>query len=253
METKTEHHEVKKDAHGKTEHHTVETHKTDAAEANHFVAQAEKIEQRFKFREILIFLLVLGLGMAAAWGINRAIKNNKDKETKAPDSSIELPNYGTPDPGITNGNQPAASQTPASQPSTPYAYPTPKQAAVPVVYTSNDFGFTFNLPVGWAHAIEESTNHEVVFYDQLNSGVISSVEIYENSSNESVDSLIAQLSRSQSVHNVHKVTINGHEWVEFDSSSGTFNHGIVTVHNNRIYYINGELSKPEFASKLSFF
>jgi hypothetical protein len=251
MESKTEQHIETSDEHGKkVEHHHTETHTKQPTHAEH-----GKVEQKFKLREVIIFLLVLGLGMAGAWGINRAMQHNKDKTAEAPNSNnkIELPSYGTPEasnpPAQNEATGDAMSRPATSETSAPSPAP---RVAVKVQYKNNTHGFMYDLPAGWAQAVEESSTREIVFYDQLHAGVISSIEVYENAGSETLDSLVVQLSRSQSVHNVRKIVINGHEWVEFDSTSGSFNRGIATVHSGRVYYINGELSKPEFAQHLRF-
>ncbi len=259
METRTEQHVQKSDKSGKTEQHTVtETHRPEPPRRTviEVPVAPEKVEQRFKLKEIIIFLLVLALGMAAAWGINQASKDNKDEDAVAPEETIELPEYGTPEAATPTPNQ-SAPDTTTPSPRTdgndntittpPYQSPAPAQ---PVVYKDATFGYTFTLPLGWAQAVEESTAQETVFYDTLHQNVISSIEVY--SDGETIDSLFDQLSRSPSVYNVRRVMINDHEWIEFDSSSGSFNHGVATVHNNLIYYINGELSRPEFVQKFSF-
>lgn len=214
--------------------------------------------------EVGTFILILGLGVFAAWGINQFAENDEtDTETLA-----ELPNYPSPDSSTDDsameespetedvmedngfmeenmpGDQEVAGDTTVNNPSTAPA-PTAE------TYQSMSLAFSMLLPVGWTTSAE-STPTEVVFYDTLHSGVISSVEVYDNSSNESLESLMEQLRRGPNISGVRRVTISGTEWIEFFSSASTFNRGIVTIKNGRIYYLNGELSKPAFADNLRF-
>jgi|GEM_PF-3875051 len=202
-------------------------------------------------KEIAIFVVILGVGVLAAWGINQISDDDKD------DAVAELPVYGTPsapvdnsaatDDGSTDDGQ-QTYQTPEVTYGTPVAPPAPTQAQT---YQNAGLGFSMTLPIGWTDA-SESTAREIVFQDTLHAGVISSVEVYDNTSGDTLDSLMNQLNRTPNVSNVRQITINGVEWIEFSSSAGTFNRGIVTIKNNRIYYLNGELSKPGFADDLKF-
>jgi len=211
-------------------------------------------------REILIFVVILGVGVLAAWGINKLSENDKDDSEPV----AQLPTYTTPNTGSTGnqGDSPATDyQTPPAttpeEPSAPqYGTPSPTQPdpvvpSQPQIYKNTSLGFSITLPIGWTDA-PESTAKEIIFADRLHANVISSVEVYNNNSGETLDTLMNQLQKSPSVSNVKKITVNGIEWIEFTSNSGTFNRGIVTIHNGKIYYLNGELSKSPFATALKF-
>lgn len=263
MDTKIEHHEEKKitkpEGTEKVETHI--EHTSHGEEHEEFAATAHAIEQRFRFKEVIIFLIILALGMVAAWGINKAVKNTDNKNEAAAPGDVELPTYETPRVADQNnntnqGSSPAPSTTGDAMTHEEGSSSTGTQTARPAVVSSNyqnsGLGFSYQLPAGWSNAEAESTTNEIVFYDTLHQWVISSIEVYSNAGGETLDSLMPQLNNSSTIHNVHKVVINGKEWIEYDSSSPSFNHGLVTIHGNRIYYINGELSKPQFASTFAF-
>jgi hypothetical protein len=137
---------------------------------------------------------------------------------------------------------------------TPITQPTSTPATVPAPETqfnfrSNALKFSFNLPNGWQEDVMRDSEHSIAF---INNSLQKQgfVEVYENTSGETISSAEAALQGSPSVISVTKTTLNGQPALFFKGANG-YQDGVVTLSGGRIYYIRGDLAhEPALAGFL---
>lgn len=170
----------------------------------------------------------------------------------------------TPTPGLTPTFVPPfpGDEAPTPTPTTPFPTgvsprnPTPSPpstssgpTAGPRIYNFPQHGFDLTLPAGFI--ADGNLGNKVLIFNSSTGQQTGYVEIYSNSSNETLNSLSAYLQGSPDIHTVRQTNVGGVAAVEFLSNSSEKS-GIATIYNNNIYYFRGNAASSNIASKVKF-
>jgi len=134
--------------------------------------------------------------------------------------------------------------------------PTPRPTPTTVVldnltylYKNPVFGFEIALPKTWQ--ARTSGTSSVNFINTSIGKSVGYIEVYGNNENQSLGDLTVSLENSPDVTQISYTTLDSQPALKFTATTSQKS-GLATVFNNRIYYLRGDLAKPEVAAGFKF-
>lgn len=208
---------------------------------------------------IILALTAAGIGIYYYW-------QNRNSDEKAAETAEDIRNvFNAPAPSSGSFTPPSPSDQYASFPPSnstlsatstqnnnnvdqnniPPAYPTPRVIGNKT-YRHNTWGFELTIPGDWT---AQENGNKVFFYNAAGGGPIGYVEVYNNTSGETLDTLRQILEGSPSVHSVTETSFAGQPALRYTAVPSSAS-GVAAIYNNRIFYIHGSLT-TEYNMKFS--
>jgi len=244
-----------------TQEHTIEKHTITAHTDQH---TSDSPPPKPKFWTILgvIFLALIAgaIGVYFFW-------KNRNPENKITETAQSIRNiFNTATTTSNSFTPPAPNDQYSSFPGTTSAPPTPAPLTInppsatttpPVsnppaiagnkTYRNMLLNFEVTTPGDWT---TQERNSKIFFYGS-NGSEQGYVEVYENTSGETLDTLQNILKGSRSVTNVTRTSFGGQPALTYTANPSSAG-GVAVIYNNKIYYLHGTLGNAFGESKLNF-
>ncbi len=134
-------------------------------------------------------------------------------------------------------------------PQKPPAYVLPPSQPSQTLYQNSLLGFQITLPADWQ--AQTSGPNLVNFFDISTGQEVGYIEVYNNTSNQTLTDIYAELKNSPDVTGISNTFLNNQPALQFSATTQQ-NNGIAAVYNNRIYYLRGELVDETLRSGFKF-
>jgi hypothetical protein len=253
-----------------TAEHKPEEHKTEHHETTH-VEKTTNV-QRFEGKSFIkdnwgiITALVVGLliigGIFFFWNKKKDNPDIAEIRDAFPNStSTSQGGSSTGRPfffGNNSTSTPPAAPTPKPTPTPPA--PTPRGPAArpstvageqtygPTVYKNDAYGYQVSLPGEWASGNTGPNSNKAMFFNRSTGGMVGYVEVYENTSGETIDSLERILQGSPDTSVIARTSVNGIPAIHYQAGGYS---NIAVIQGNKIYYLHNT-SGSNFISHFRF-
>ena len=106
------------------------------------------------------------------------------------------------------------------------------------IYRNTNLGFSVLLAANWVAGIPSSPATQVFFSNQTGTVNYGTVEVFENQSGDTIDSLEQILEATPHVSGLERVSYRSHIGLGYHTNNSTAEHFVFVV-NGKIYYVHG--------------